>query len=212
MGTGKNYYLDAQSGNDTAAGTTSATAWKTLSRITAASLSPGDVVALRRGQTFTGSATLNGSGTSSAPITVTAFGTGTPPTLSNPTGWNMLQLAGSHIDVTQLRFANGVVFDNADGKGIASPKYKLSGAVAVTDPAVSAHIHDNEFTQVGLGVKTYAIGTRINHNSFHAPEDRLQGHGLRYRDLLRSPRRPVHRRTPRALPGNPLRSAHQRHG
>ncbi|WP_446038013.1 choice-of-anchor Q domain-containing protein [Streptomyces sp. SID1121] len=167
LGTGKVYYLDAQSGNDTAAGTTTATAWKTLGRITTASLAPGDVVALRRGQTFTGSATVNGSGTAATPIAVTAFGTGAAPTLSNPTGWNMLQLAGTYIDVSQLRFANGVVFDNADGQGITGPKYKLSGAIAVTDPATSAHLHDNEFTQVGIGVKTYATGTRIDHNSFH---------------------------------------------
>ncbi|MFF2522992.1 choice-of-anchor Q domain-containing protein [Streptomyces liangshanensis] len=167
VGTGKVYYLDAQSGNDSAAGTTTATAWKTLNRITTATLSPGDVVALRRGQTFTGTGTVNGSGTTAAPITVTAFGSGAAPTLTNPAGWNMLQLAGSHIDVTQLRFADGVVFDNADGKGITGPKYKLSGAIAVTDPAASAHIHDNEFTQVGVGVKTYGTGTLIDHNSFH---------------------------------------------
>ncbi|MFC8824145.1 choice-of-anchor Q domain-containing protein [Streptomyces sp. NPDC057137] len=167
VGNGTVRYLDSQAGDDSAAGTTPATAWKTLNRVTAASPAPGDVVALRRGQTFTGSATLGGSGTASAPITVTAFGTGAPPTLSNPGGWNMLQLAGSHIEVTQLRFADGAVFDNADGQGITGPKYRLSGAIAVTGPAGSAHIHDNEFTQVGVGVKTYALGTRIDHNSFH---------------------------------------------
>ncbi|MEV7344681.1 choice-of-anchor Q domain-containing protein [Streptomyces sp. NPDC093544] len=164
---GRTFYLDAENGNDQAAGTSSATAWKTLARITAADFRPGDTIALRRGETFTGTATINGTGTAAAPITVTAYGTGAAPTLTNPTGWNMLQLSAPHVVVDQLKFADGVVFDNADGVGIRGPKYELSGAIALTDAATDAYIHDNEFTQVGLGVKTYATGTLIAHNSFH---------------------------------------------
>jgi hypothetical protein len=164
---GRTFYLDSDNGDDQAAGTSSATAWKTLARVTAAQFKPGDTIALRRGETFTGTATIAGTGTALAPITVTAYGSGAAPTLSNPTGWNMLQLNAPHVVVDQLRFADGVVFDNADGVGIRGPKYELSGAIALTDPATDAYIHDNEFTQVGVGVKTYATGTLIAHNSFH---------------------------------------------
>jgi hypothetical protein len=164
---GRTFYLDAENGDDQAAGTSAATAWKTLARITAAEFRPGDTIALRRGETFTGTATITGAGTAAAPITVTAYGSGAVPTLTNPTGWNMLQLSAPHVEVDQLRFADGVVFDNADGVGIRGPKYELSGAIALTDPATDAYIHDNEFTQVGVGIKTYATGTLIAHNSFH---------------------------------------------
>ena len=161
------YYLDAQNGSDTAAGTSPATAWRTLARITAAHFAPGDVIALHRGQTFTGTATVNDSGTAAARLTITAYGAGTPPTLSNPTGWNMLQLGGSYIDVSYLRFSDGVVFQDTDGTGIRGPKYQLSGAIAVTDDANAVHVHDNEFTQVGVGVKTYGTNTVIDHNTIH---------------------------------------------
>lgn len=164
---GRTFYLDSENGDDQAAGTSSATAWKTLARVTAARFRPGDTIALRRGETFTGTATVTGTGTAHAPITITAYGSGAAPTLTNPTGWNMLQLSAPHVVVDQLRFADGVVFDNADGVGIRGPKYQLSGAIALTDPATDAYIHDNEFTQVGVGIKTYATGTLIAHNSFH---------------------------------------------
>jgi len=76
--------VDTQQGNDTNDGRATSRAWKTLARITTATFQPGDVVAFKRGQTWTGSATLDESGTASNPITVAAWGTGTPPTLTNP--------------------------------------------------------------------------------------------------------------------------------
>lgn len=161
------YYLDAVSGSDSATGRSAGTAWRTLGRITSATLVAGDVVALRRGQTFSGSATIAESGTSSNPIRIAAHGTGSPPTLTNPGRLNMLQLGGDHIAVSLLRFSDGAVFDNSDGQGIVGDKYRLSGAIAVTTGADNVSVVDNEFTGVGVGVKTYGLSTRIEHNYFH---------------------------------------------
>src|ERR687892_703696 len=48
------YYVDAVNGRDTAAGTSPATAWKTLSKASAARLDPGDRLLLSRGSTWRG--------------------------------------------------------------------------------------------------------------------------------------------------------------
>ncbi|MFC0682186.1 choice-of-anchor Q domain-containing protein [Lysobacter korlensis] len=78
----------------------------------------------------------------------------------------MLVLAGANITVTHLTFDDGVVFDNSDGQGIRGPKYELSGAIAVTSNGTNAHISDNVFTDVGVGVKTYGFGSKVLHNTF----------------------------------------------
>lgn len=79
--TAKNYYL-SNAGNDAGLGTSSATAWQTLAKISAQNLAPGDTIFLRRGDTFRGTLTIAQSGTAAAPIVVTAFGTGSKPIIS----------------------------------------------------------------------------------------------------------------------------------
>lgn len=160
------YYLDAVGGDDTAAGTSPADAWQSLSRLTAATLAPGDTVAFKRGTTFTGSATIADSGTRAAPILLTAYGSGAAPLLTNPGGLNMLYLTGARITVSDLAFEDGVAFDNRDGRGITGPKYEQSGAIALATGADDVVIRDNTFTAVGLGVKTYGLRTTIEDNLF----------------------------------------------
>jgi hypothetical protein len=166
-GSGHTYYVDAVGGSDANDGLSAGTPWRTLGPVTTATLAPGDVVAFKRGQTWTGSATVDESGTSSNRITIAAYGTGSPPVLSNPGGWYMLKLNGQYLSVTQLKFQDGVVFDNSDGTGISGPKYEQSGAIATTASATHAEIYDNEFTDVGVGVKAYGTDSAIFHNSFH---------------------------------------------
>jgi hypothetical protein len=69
------YYVDFGGGDDTAAGTSKATAWKhapgdaaATGKPAAATLKPGDVVLLRGGVAYEGTITLTASGTASEPI------------------------------------------------------------------------------------------------------------------------------------------------
>jgi hypothetical protein len=165
-GDGHRYYLDAEQGDDSADGRTPRRAWRTLARLQAATLRPGDTAAFKRGSTFAGSATLAGSGTAARPIRLTAYGTGADPVLTNPGGLNMLYLTGDHVSVSGLAFTAGVAFDNADGTGIRGPKYERSGAIAIATGADDVTVADNTFTAVGLGVKTYGLRTRVEHNTF----------------------------------------------
>ncbi|WP_431246497.1 choice-of-anchor Q domain-containing protein [Leifsonia xyli] len=161
------YYVDSTSGNDANSGASTGSAWKTLAKVTSHTFSPGDVVAFDRGETFAGAATISGGGTSTNPVTITAYGTGAQPVLTNPGAWNMLLIDSPYVAVKDLAFTNGAVFDNSDGLGITGAKYERSGAVAITGNGTGALVQDSTFSDVGVGVKTYGANSKVLHNTFH---------------------------------------------
>jgi hypothetical protein len=69
------YYVDP-AGSDAGAGTTPATAWKTLGKVSGTTLQPGDQVLLKAGVRHGNMLQLRGSGTAAAPIVVSTYGTG----------------------------------------------------------------------------------------------------------------------------------------
>jgi len=79
---GNIYYVDSVNGIDTNNGTSTSTAWKTLSKVTSTTFVAGDKILLKRGQTFTGMLWPKGSGTSGSPIGIGSYGTGTLPIIS----------------------------------------------------------------------------------------------------------------------------------
>ena len=99
--TGTTYYLDAVGGSDTNSGTSAQSAWKTLSKATAATLSPGDTLLLNRGQSWTGTLTMAESGSAAAPVTVAAYGTGSAPSISGAS--TCITLSGSYIRLADLQ-------------------------------------------------------------------------------------------------------------
>ena len=72
-----NYYIDFTAGNDANTGTSAAFAWKTLVKVNSASLSSGDVLYFKRGESWYGSITRSLSN-----ITIDAYGTGQLPVIS----------------------------------------------------------------------------------------------------------------------------------
>jgi parallel beta-helix repeat protein len=89
------YYVSSVSGNDSrtsAEATNPATPWKSINKVNSffVNLRPGDRVLFKRGETFYGSLVATKSGTSAAPITIAAYGTGNKPILTGFTslgGW-----------------------------------------------------------------------------------------------------------------------------
>lgn len=79
------YYIDSASGNDSASGTTTATAWKTLAAANSRTFGPGDRILLARGRSWTGQLAPLGSGSATAPITISAYGTGAAPLINGST-------------------------------------------------------------------------------------------------------------------------------
>jgi hypothetical protein len=78
---GRTYYVSFTQGADTNAGTVSAP-WKTIARVNAQPLQPGDVVAFKRGETWHETLRPRSSGIAKLPIIFRAYGVGPPPKFS----------------------------------------------------------------------------------------------------------------------------------
>jgi parallel beta-helix repeat protein len=73
------YYVDAVNGKDTNTGTSISAPWKSIAKVNSFSFKPGDNVLFKRGTTWKEQLTVKQSGTSSAPITFGAYGSGSAP-------------------------------------------------------------------------------------------------------------------------------------
>lgn len=85
----RTYYVDPM-GNDSNAGTDPAKPWRTLIKVSNTVLAPGDVVALKARGTWRETMELHSSGTAEHPITITRYGSGSPPVISGAdiiSGW-----------------------------------------------------------------------------------------------------------------------------
>lgn len=78
----RRFYVDDAKGDDAAPGTSPGRAWRTLARVNAAPLLPGDAVLLRRGGAWDEGVRPRGSGTAARPITLGAYGEGPRPRIN----------------------------------------------------------------------------------------------------------------------------------
>ncbi|HNS19337.1 MAG TPA: hypothetical protein PKH24_02505 [Sedimentisphaerales bacterium] len=83
----RNYYVDASQGDDAADGLTRETAWRSLEKVNAAPLQPGDSVRFRRGGLWRGQLVPR-SGNATARVTYGAFGEGAKPALLGSVAMN----------------------------------------------------------------------------------------------------------------------------
>ncbi len=129
---GETFYV-SPAGDDAAAGTSEATPWKTVAKVNAAALAPGDTIAFQRGGVWQESLQPAASGTAEAPITFTAYGEGELPRFD---GSDELAVAGLRID-TGAPFS-AVLLDGAflrtpqdwtaEGSTLVLPRELPSGA------------------------------------------------------------------------------------
>ncbi|MBN6055129.1 hypothetical protein JYK22_24545, partial [Nonomuraea sp. RK-328] len=92
---GTTYYVDSRKGDDSAAGTSATAPWRSLDKVNAADLKPGDAVSLKRGSRWTGTLTLSAKGTAARPIVVQPYGKGPLATISGEEG-NCVVVSGDH--------------------------------------------------------------------------------------------------------------------
>lgn len=99
------YHVDASSGSDRNDGLAPDRAWQSLDRVNKASLAPGDSVLFRRGEAWKGEVVLKASGRAGQPITLSAYGAGPQPILSE--GRSGIDGNGqSHVVVRNLEIRN----------------------------------------------------------------------------------------------------------
>lgn len=86
------YYIDP-TGNDSNSGTSAATAWQSLSKVNGTIFQPGDNVLFKRGGTWVGTLSPQGSGNSTSQITLGAYGTGAKPLINGNGNWATITLS-----------------------------------------------------------------------------------------------------------------------
>ncbi|MEV6868385.1 hypothetical protein AB0M44_46330 [Streptosporangium subroseum] len=95
------YYVDSKGGKDSAAGTSEATAWRSLHKVNATELRAGDTVRFKRGGDWPGTLRLRSSGTAASPISVEPYGKGSDPRITGSTA--CVVIAGVYVRVAGLR-------------------------------------------------------------------------------------------------------------
>ncbi|MCE9608825.1 MAG: autotransporter-associated beta strand repeat-containing protein [Chthoniobacter sp.] len=86
------YYVDP-SGSDANNGISAETPWRSIAKVNATIFTPGDNVLFKRGGTWVGSLSPQGSGTSLARITLGAYGTGAKPLINGNGNWAVIALS-----------------------------------------------------------------------------------------------------------------------
>ncbi|WP_433439979.1 hypothetical protein [Nonomuraea sp. CA-141351] len=133
--TGTKYYVNCSSGNDSASGLSSSTAWRTLEKVNSIVFKPGDSILFRRGTTCQGVLKPQGSGTADNPIVIASYGTGARPAivgggaraavfLHNVQGWEIRELDISNA-ATRDGNARAGIYVLLDDFGIGK-HYKIS--------------------------------------------------------------------------------------
>ena len=137
------YYV-SNSGSDSNNGTSTTTPWKSLTKVNsfAGSLKAGDNVLFNRGETFYGSITITKSGSSGAPITLGAYGSGANPVITGFTTVSTWTNLGSNIwesssAVSGLSTCNMVVIN---GVNTAMGRYPNTGYLTFQSHSGSASI------------------------------------------------------------------------
>jgi autotransporter-associated beta strand protein len=86
------YYIDP-AGNDSNSGTNPATPWQSLGKVNATVFQPGDNVLFKRGGTWVGTLSPQGTGNSTSQITLGAYGDGAKPLINGNGSWAVITLS-----------------------------------------------------------------------------------------------------------------------
>ncbi len=104
-----NYFLDATLGKDSQTGQSPLDPWKTLDKLNAQNLLPGDSILFKKGETWTGYLRIQHSGNTDHAIVFTAYGLGAKPLIQ---GAGQVQSA--------IFIANGVHFIQVNGLAVTN--------------------------------------------------------------------------------------------
>lgn len=158
-----NFYISPQ-GNDNASGTSSATPWRTISKINSSKFNPGDQINLQRGGMWREMLVIPSSGAAGSPITITAYGTGAKPILNGAdlhTGWVNY---GANIWGNAALTQNGVALIMVDGE-LFSEVNALNKVNQVHDRPAMGNPLSNYFLKTASNPDSIFIFSRTNPNT-----------------------------------------------
>jgi parallel beta-helix repeat protein len=159
-----NYYVDPSSPSTTANGTL-ANPWKTIAQVNSGTtlLNPGDSVFFKRGQSYSGRLNISRSGSATAPIVYTNYGTGNLPEFNNSIT-NII-----YIYNKQYIVINGIkIIDNSISPTDHTVQAKISYAISLENsPNCTVSNCDISLVGVGIAVLAGSDNTTITGNYMH---------------------------------------------
>ncbi len=198
------YYVK-NGGNDLHTGTSDATAWATVEKINSMfpTLSPGDRILFRRGDTFYGTLKITKSGSSGSPITLGAYGTGEKPIVTGFTMISSWTSEGNGIysaPLTAEGLTNMVVID---GRQYAMGRWPDSSYNIFESASSNISISDSELTseinwtgaEVVIRKNDWSLdrclitahtGSTLSYNSLATTQDAVAKHGYFIQNDIRT--------------------------
>jgi parallel beta-helix repeat protein len=159
-----NYYVDPSSPSTTANGTL-ANPWKTIAHVNSGTtlLNPGDSVFFKRGQSYSGRLNIARSGSATAPIVYTNYGTGNLPEFNN----SITDII--YIYNKQYIVINGIkIIDNSISPTDHTVQAKISYAIIIENsPNCTVSNCDISLVGVGIAVLAGSDNTTITGNYMH---------------------------------------------
>lgn len=168
---GATYYIDATGGSDSANGTSTATAWKTLGHATNATYQLGDTVLLKRGETWNETFTFP---TNS--LTLDAYGTGALPILDE----QGVRRFGVYVTGVSNTITRNLYIKNGGGSGTGANWQMDTGTNTLTD-CVLDHHEDDDNVAINGGAGIVQRCTIIN-----AADQGVTMHGTGVKLLIES--------------------------
>jgi parallel beta-helix repeat protein len=161
-----NTYYISNDGNDSNSGTDASSPWQTLNKLNSVSLSAGDNILFRRGDTFYGKIILNiQSASSSTPITYGAYGSGNKPIITGFTSVTSWTNKGGNIwestnAVSTLTTMAQVVIN---GQSVPMGKFPNED---VTYPYLPNFYKFQSFTGTGSGASSITSSSLTDGNNW----------------------------------------------
>ena len=163
----REFYVDSVSGDDQNAGTTEESPWKTLAKVSSRTFRPGDGVFFKRGSEYSGCVTINGDGNADNPITVGAYGSGSPPSFTNPDkttcSGNAMRIRGDYHVVQDLYFHHAA----SSLPGASFTSVWAVGALHVDLGNDHVIIRNNEFSHNAKAIQSSSEHSLITNNYIH---------------------------------------------
>lgn len=118
------YYVDSVNGNDSNIGTSTASPWRSLSKVNGITFSPGDKILLKAGSVWNDTQLYpKGSGSSGSPIVIDMYGSGNKPIINA----NRTAFAGVYLENQEYWEINNLEVTNYVGSYGANPTGVYAG-------------------------------------------------------------------------------------
>lgn len=157
FGYATNYYVDPSSTSATANGSF-IYPWKTISQVNSGTtlLNPGDTVFFKRGQVYSGRLTVNRSGSSTAPIVYTNYGTGELPEFNNAISGIINIYSKQYVVIDGFK-----IIDRSISETDHTVQAKISYAINIENSPYCT-IRNCDISRVGVGISVTAGSNNTN--------------------------------------------------